>query len=104
MGSVGQDWEGWLDLNLVDYVVPMDYTESLPAFSALLAQHARTRAHARKTIAGLGVTANESRLDARQVIDQINLSRRAGLAGNALFDLDATLEKNILPYLRLAIW
>ena len=104
VGSVGQDWEGWLDLNLVDYVVPMDYTESLPAFSALLAQHARTRAHARKTIAGLGVTANESRLDARQVIDQINLSRRAGLAGNALFDLDATLEKNILPYLRLAIW
>ena len=104
VGSVGQDWEGWLDLNLVDYVVPMDYTESLSAFSALLAQHARTRAHARKTIAGLGVTANESRLDARQVIDQINLSRRAGLAGNALFDLDATLEKNILPYLRLAIW
>ena len=104
VGSVGQDWEGWLDLNLVDYVVPMDYTESLPTFSALLAQHARTRAHARKTIAGLGVTANESRLDARQVIDQINLSRRAGLAGNALFDLDATLEKNILPYLRLAIW
>ena len=104
VNSVGQDWEGWLDANLVDYVVPMDYTESTQTFVSLLAQHARTKAHARKTIAGIGVTANESRLDARQVIDQINLSRRAGLAGNALFDLDTTLEKNILPYLRLGIW
>ena len=76
----------------------------MQTFVSLLAQHARTKAHARKTIAGIGVTANESRLDARQVIDQINLSRRAGLAGNARFDLDTTLEKNILPYLRLGIW
>jgi hypothetical protein len=38
------------------------------------------------------------------VIDQINASRRHGLAGNALFDLDVTLEKQILPYLRLGIW
>ena len=56
------------------------------------------------TIVGIGVTANESRLDARQVIDQINLVRRYGLAGEALFDLDATLEKSILPYLRLGMW
>lgn len=104
VGTVGQDWEGWLDANLVDYAVPMDYTESPLAFASLLAQHARTKAHARRIIVGIGVTANESRLDVRQVIDQINASRRAGVAGNALFDLDVTLEKNILPYLRMGIW
>lgn len=104
VASVGQDWPSWLNMNLVDYVVPMDYTESLQTFNSYLRQHAATRAHARRTIAGIGVTANESRLDARQVIDQINLTRRAGLAGNALFDLDVTLEKQILPYLRLGIW
>ena len=32
------------------------------------------------------------------------MSRRYGFAGNALFDLDITLEKQILPYLRLGIW
>ena len=104
IASVGQDWDSWLSANLVDYVVPMDYTESMPQFESFVRQHATVSSHARRTIAGIGVTANESRLDAKSVIDQINLSRRYGLAGNALFDLDVTLEKQILPYLRIAIW
>lgn len=103
VSSVGQDWVGWLDMNLVDYIVPMDYTESSKVFEELLLQQS-SRNRARKTIVGIGVTANESRLDARDVINQINMSRRYGFAGNALFDLDVTLEKNILPYLRLGIW
>ena len=102
--SVGQDWRGWLDMNLVDYVVPMDYTESQAKFLELLAMQAMKRSHARRTIVGIGVTANESRLDARQVIDQIVMTRRFGFAGNALFDLDATLESRILPFLRLGAW
>ena len=32
IGSVGQDWVGWLDMGVVDYVVPMDYSESLVRF------------------------------------------------------------------------
>ena len=104
IGSVGQDWKGWLDANLVDYVVPMDYTESKVTFQTLLAIQADSRSHARRTIVGIGVTANESRLDARDVIDQVNMTRRYGFAGNALFDLDTTLEKRILPFLRLGLW
>ncbi len=104
IGSVGQDWDGWLKMNLVDYVVPMDYTASEKVFAELLAGHAKLTTHARKTIVGIGVTANESRLDAKSVIDQIRLTRKFGLAGNALFDLDLTLEKQILPYLKLGIW
>ena len=102
--SVGQDWVGWLDTGVVDYVVPMDYTSDLALFDALLRQHASSKSRARRTIAGIGVTANESRLDARQVIDQISLSRKYGLAGTSLFDLDVTLEKSILPYLAPGIW
>ena len=104
VASVGQDWNGWLAGNLVDYVVPMDYAEDPVKFESFLRQHAQVKAHARRTIVGLGVTANESRLDARQVIDQINRVRAYGLPGVALFDLDVTLEKNILPYLKLGLW
>jgi len=104
VASVGQDWDAWLRLNLVDYVVPMDYTESDLTLSKLLAQQSLSRTNARRTIIGLGVTANESRLDAAKVIGQINLTRKFGFAGNALFDLDVTLETQILPYLRMGLW
>ena len=104
VASVGQDWTAWLDAGVVDYVAPMDYTESTLKLTELLVQQASKASRARRTIVGIGVTANESRLDARQVIDQINLTRKFGFAGNALFDLDVTLEKQVLPYLSLGIW
>ena len=104
VASVGQNWVSWLDASLVDYVVPMDYTSSLQTLNELLAMQSGTQLRRQRTIVGLGVTANESHLDAKQVIDQINLTRRYGFAGNALFDLDTTLERNVLPYLRLGLW
>lgn len=104
VSTVGQDWERWLDMNLVDYCVPMNYTDSTATLDSLLSAQARSRSRAQKIIVGLGVTANESRLDATGVINQINLSRKYAFAGNALFDLDNHLETNILPYLKLGIW
>ena len=104
VASVGQDWDAWLTAGSVDYVVPMDYSESNEKFAGFLAQHAQNRRHGERTIVGIGVTANESRLDARRVIEQVLLTRRYGLAGNALFDLDVTLEDTVLPYLALGLW
>lgn len=102
--TVAQDWEAWLDARLVDYVVPMDYCESDLKFVELLTWQGMNRRNAARTIVGIGVTANESRLGPKDVIRQLNLVRRFGFAGVSLFDLDVTLEKNILPYLRLGIW
>ena len=104
VASVAQDWVAWLDAGSVDYVVPMDYTEDDAKFESFLAQHASAKKHLSKIVVGIGVTANESRLDARKTISQISLARKYHLAGTALFDLDATLEKNILPYLSMGIW
>lgn len=104
IASVAQDWDSWLNCNLVDYVVPMDYTEDIEWFGELLAQHSKKKTHARRTIVGIGVTANESRLSPRQVIDQIRLARKHGLAGVSLFDLDVTLQTQILPYLSMGLW
>ena len=104
IASVGQDWESWLDLNIVDYVVPMDYTENMMKFEEFIHQHSIRKSHARRTIAGIGVTANESRLEAKAVIDQIKLTRKYSLAGVSLFDLDQFLETDILPFLKMGIW
>lgn len=104
VASVGQNWSRWLDANLVDFVVPMDYTENEQNFESFVISHSFKPHHAARTIVGIGVTANESRLNAMQVIRQMLITRKYGLAGTALFDLDLILEKNILPYLRLGIW
>ncbi len=101
--AVGQDWELWLRNGLLDYVMPMNYTESLDAFTGFVTEQTRNPAQARRIIPGIGVTAAESRLDPIQVIDQIQALRRAGCPGFALFDLDATLQQEILPVLRLGV-
>lgn len=102
--SVGQDWVQWLNLGIVDYVVPMDYTESKGKFEEFMRLQSVPTANARRTIAGIGVTASESKLNAVQVAEQIKLARKYGLAGTSLFDLDATLENKILPYVRQNAW
>ena len=102
--TVGQDWVKWLNFDLVDYVVPMDYTESMSQFESFLRQHAAPSVNARRTIAGIGVTASESKLSAAQVVEQIRLVRKYGLAGESLFDLDTTLAEKILPALKKGVW
>jgi uncharacterized lipoprotein YddW (UPF0748 family) len=103
LDAVGQDWESWLNIGLVDYVAPMNYTEDMAKFNEWLGQQTRMRRQAMKVVPGIGVTAAESRLDAAQVIDQIQAARRAGCPGFALFDLDTTLRQEILPVLRMGV-
>ena len=101
--SVGQDWEAWLTMGLLDYAVPMNYTESRAKFAEWIAGQTRSRAIAQRVIPGIGVSAAESRLSAAQTIDQINLVRASGAPGFALFKLDTTVRQEVLPILRLGV-
>jgi len=99
--SIGQDWGEWARRDLVDLLCPMSYTEKTAQFE----QWCRTQAafpgvHAR-LLPGIGATANESRLNAAQVIDQIAALRRESLRGFVLFDANRTVETEILPFLRM---
>lgn len=104
IAAVGQDWESWLDAGIVDWIVPMNYLEDNAKYTAFVRQQCRTPSHAKKVVSGIGVTAIESRLGVRQVIDQVKLARQAGAAGVAFFDLDYTLVNDILPYLKLGLF
>ena len=104
VAAVGQDWQSWLDAGMVDWMVPMNYVEDENKYASLLGQQCGIPSHARKIVSGIGVTAIESRLNVRQVIDQIKLARQHGTAGIAFFDLDYTLVNDILPYLRLGLF
>ena len=104
VASVGQDWPAWIDADLIDYAVPMNYVEKRARYASLVAQQGSVKSRARRIIGGIGVTANESKLSAAQVVEQINLTRQAGFAGVALFDLDDTLVESIFPVLRLGLF
>jgi uncharacterized lipoprotein YddW (UPF0748 family) len=101
--SIGQDWGAWLNEGLVDFVCPMDYTEASAVFGAMLQQQLVLPKAKGRVFPGIGVTAKESRLAPDQVIEQILRVRAADAGGFLLFDLNRTLEKDVLPLLRLGM-
>jgi uncharacterized lipoprotein YddW (UPF0748 family) len=97
--SVGQDWKAWLNAGQVDYIVPMNYSADLAKYDSFIAVQSQSRVHARRTISGIGVTANGLHLTAWQVNRQIASARAAGLAGVAFFDFDEALLR-LFPSIR----
>lgn len=101
--SVAQDWGAWLREGLVDFVCPMNYTESLAGFTSRAAANLAVPGGHGRVFPGIGVTANESHLMADQVIEQAVAARKSGAAGFMLFSLNPQMRDAILPYLRLGL-
>ncbi len=102
-GNIAQYWPDWLRAGTVDFLVPMNYTESPTEFASLVRTQVAYPGAAGRIFPGIGVTADESRLDPSQVIRQIALLRQAGCPGFVLFDLTGTLRDETLPALRQGI-
>ena len=101
--SISQDWVLWLKQDLVDFVVPMNYTENLNRFTSLLDSQLKWPGASGRVVPGLGVEATESSLSADQVIEQIVAARQLGVNRFVLFDLNPGLRDRILPWLRLGL-
>ncbi len=99
--SVGQDWGRWLKTGLLDFVVPMNYTENTAEFGGILRRQCALPGASQRVLPGLGVTAAESQLTPDRVLEQIMQTRALDCGGFVLFDLNATLAEEILPILRL---
>ncbi len=102
-GNIAQYWPDWLRAGSVDFLTPMNYTESSAEFANLVRTQLSYPGAAGRIFPGIGVTADESRLDPAQVARQIALARQAGCPGFMLFDLSGTLRDETLPALRQGI-
>lgn len=91
-----QDWRLWLDRGWLDYVCTMTYTAPLGEFEARVRQQAMT-VPAGKLVVGIGSwkLAQPSDIHA-----QVNIVRRYGAAGFALFSYDDFAARNLLPVVR----
>ncbi len=99
--SVAQDWPAWVNEGLIDYVVPMNYTESLDGFETLIRSQVELLNDDARLCPGIGITAAESRLGVPMVLQQLEAAQRRGAGGFVLFDLNEVLSREILPYLGL---
>jgi len=95
--AVGQDWPAWCKEGLLDFVCPMDYTDSTSVFAGLVKKQKGIIGDV-PLYPGIGLSSSgaspESRL--RRVVEQIVESRKAGCGGFTVFNYDAAAEA-VLP-------
>jgi uncharacterized lipoprotein YddW (UPF0748 family) len=99
--SVGQDWVAWIKAGWLDFVCPMDYTESDLSFGAMVAGQLEFIGGRIPMYPGIGATASSSGLSADRVAGQIHLARAAGAAGFTIFNLDRGTIESLPPNLVL---
>jgi uncharacterized lipoprotein YddW (UPF0748 family) len=95
--SVGQDWVAWVKAGYLDFMCPMDYTESDLAFSALVSNQLKQTSGRIPMYPGIGATASRSALSPDRVVGQIHEARSAGAAGFTIFNLDRGTIGEIVP-------
>jgi uncharacterized lipoprotein YddW (UPF0748 family) len=101
--SIGQDWGEWLRRDWIDFACPMSYTANLDQYIGWYRAQAAHPGVRGKLYPGIGVTTSECRLNAVETMSQVNALRREGATGFTLFEANATMEKEILPYLGMGL-
>ncbi len=99
--SVAQDWPEWIKAGWLDFVCPMDYTNSDPSFRGLIENQLELVGGRIPVYPGIGCTASSSSLSADRVAGQILLTRQFGAAGFTIFNLSESTARDILPGLKL---
>lgn len=95
--SVGQDWVAWVKAGYLDFICPMDYTESDLAFSALVSNQLKQIGGRIPMYPGIGATASRSALSPDRVVGQVHEARSLGAAGFTIFNLDRGTIGEIVP-------
>lgn len=99
--SVGQDWPVWAKEGYVDFLCPMDYTESDVQFVSLVQDQLERVGGRVPLYPGIGATASRMGLSADRVAGQIMHARRLGAAGFTIFNLSPGTAEDLLPTLHL---
>ncbi|MFP3904999.1 MAG: glycoside hydrolase family 10 protein, partial [Armatimonadota bacterium] len=97
--GVGQDWVTWAKEGYVDFLCPMDYTNSDVAFGGQVITQLGQVDGAVPVYPGIGASSSSSTLSPDRVAGQIEIARHAGTDGFIIFNYTATLGDTVLPAL-----
>jgi uncharacterized lipoprotein YddW (UPF0748 family) len=81
----GQDWVRWAELGIVDYLVPMNYTNSLRIFAARTVCHLALVGGRVPLLEGIGKRSSASQLGGEELASQVKAARAAGASGAVIF-------------------
>ena len=98
--SVAQDWVGWIDEGLLDFVCPMDYTSDASGFASTVRGQLEAIGGRTPVYPGIGMTATGISMSAEEVALQVVEARKAGADGFTIFNLDPRTAKVALPALQ----
>jgi len=96
--TVGQDWKLWCDHGLLDFVCPMDYTDSSSHFQNMIGQQLTWTGNV-PCYPGIGLSVWSSSSDICKLIEQINITRRLDTGGFTIFNYGPTEANEVLPLL-----
>lgn len=96
---VNQDWPTWMADSLLDFLAPMNYTNSLSNFEANLNTELEL-SNGIPVYSGIGSYAN---MPLSTLTEQINITRRKKTGGFILFAQDAELYNYTIPFLEASM-
>ena len=99
--SVGQDWVQWVKAGYLDFLCPMDYSESDLSFETLVTNQLKLVGGRIPVYPGIGATASASALPVDRVVGQIHHARSLGAAGFTIFNLDRSTIQSLVPGIRM---
>jgi uncharacterized lipoprotein YddW (UPF0748 family) len=97
--QVGQDWKLWCEKGYLDFVCPMDYTDSNQSFHTQVRNQTEWCA-GKPLYPGIGLSCWADPCDPVRLIEQIAICRELGTGGFTVFNYDRN-AREVLPYLRL---
>lgn len=87
-----QDWVNWAQERLVDYLMPMSYTNSLNDFARWAKTHIKLAAGKVPVWEGIGKSSSVSKLTAQALAQQARAAHEAGAQGIVIFHYDAITD------------
>lgn len=96
--SIGQDWVAWCRDGRLDFVTPMNYTDTAGEARALYAGQRAALPAGFAVYPGIAPTTHN--LPPEETVRQVDTVRAAGARGFVLFELDTDLLDTHLPALR----
>ena len=97
----GQDWPVWCKEGLIDWIIPMNYTDNPDQFAGWLDLQRAQPGVEERLLPGIGLISSNAELTPAQLLQQLDLVKQRNLKGVVLYRLDASLETRLYPYLKI---